>query len=179
MLKLLHVVTQGCWVRIPTKIFEISSPKYILGQISAQKFKLITFIWKFLHIVSQTVLIQNLDIDFWNFEPNIHFWANLGPKIQSILRCLKIGAHSISRMLIPNLDSDFWNSDPKIAFGANLCPKIQSCAFCHNISAHSISRMLIPNPDLDFWNFNHKIHSWVSLSKKVENYPFCPENWCT
>ena len=27
------------------------------------------------------VLILNPDLDFWNSDPKIHFWANLGPKI--------------------------------------------------------------------------------------------------
>ena len=53
------------------------------------------------------VLIPNPDLDFWNSDPKIHFWANLGPKTQSCPFCLKIGAHSISRMLIPNPDLDF------------------------------------------------------------------------
>ena len=69
------------------------------------------------------VLIPNPDLDFWNADPKIHFWANLGPKIQS----LKLGTHGISRMLIPNPDLDFWNFDPKIYFWANLGPKSQSC----------------------------------------------------
>ena len=81
-------------------------------------------------------------------NPKIHFWANLGPKIQSCPFCLKIGTHSISRMLIPNPDLDFWNSDPKIHFWANLGPKIQSCPFCLKIGTHGISRMLILIPTL-------------------------------
>ena len=28
------------------------------------------------------VLIPNSDLDFWNFDAEIHFWANLGPKSQ-------------------------------------------------------------------------------------------------
>ena len=31
------------------------------------------------------VLIPNPDLDFWNSNPKIHFWANLGPKIQSFV----------------------------------------------------------------------------------------------
>ena len=38
------------------------------------------------------VLIPNPDLDFWNSNPKIHFWENLGPKIQSCFFCLKIGA---------------------------------------------------------------------------------------
>ena len=79
------------------------------------------------------VLNWNPDLDFWNFDPKIHFSANLGPKIQSSPFCFKIGTRSISRMLIPNPDLDFWNSDSKIHFWTNLGPKIQSCLFCLKI----------------------------------------------
>ena len=65
----------------------------------------------------------------WNSKPEIHFWANLGPKIQSCLFCLKIGAHSISRMQIPNTDLEFWKSDPKIRFWANFGRKSQAVHF--------------------------------------------------
>ena len=37
---------------------------------------------------------------FFNSDPKIHFWANLGRKNQSCPFCLKIGTQSISRMLI-------------------------------------------------------------------------------
>ena len=63
------------------------------------------------------VLTLNPDLEFWNFDPKIHFWANLGPKIQSFPFCLKIGAPSIWRILIPNPDLDFWNFDSKSIFG--------------------------------------------------------------
>ena len=95
-------------------------------------------------------------IRFLKSDPNINFWANLGPKIQIGSFCLKIGAHNISRMLIPNPDLDFWNFDPKIHFWANLGPKIQSCPFCLKIGTHSISRILISKPDLDFWHLTPK-----------------------
>ena len=118
------------------------------------------------------VLILNPDLDFWNSDPKIQFWANLGPKIQSCLFCLKIGAHSISRMLIPNPDLDFWNFDSKINFWAYFSPKNQSCPFCLKIGAHTISRMLIPNPELEFWNFDPKIHFWANLGPKTQSCPF-------
>ena len=89
------------------------------------------------------VLILNPDLDFWNYDPKIHFWENLGPKIQSCPFCLKIGAQSISRMLIPNPDWDFWNFDPKIHFWGNLDPKTKSRPFCLKIGRYEISRMLI------------------------------------
>ena len=94
------------------------------------------------------MLIPNPDLDFWNSDPKIHFWANLGQKFKVVLFCLKIGAHSISGMLILNPDLDFWNFDPKIHFWANLGPKSQRCSFCLKIGAHAISRMLILIPTL-------------------------------
>ena len=42
------------------------------------------------------VLISNPDLDFWNSDPKIHFWANLEPKSWSCLFCLEIGTHGIS-----------------------------------------------------------------------------------
>ena len=75
------------------------------------------------------VFIPNPDLDFWNSDPKINFWANLSPKIQSCPFCLKIGAFSIWRMLILNPDLDFRNSDPKIHFWANLGPKFKVVRF--------------------------------------------------
>ena len=69
-------------------------------------------------------VILNPEFDFWNSELKLHFWANLGLKMQSSPFCLKIDAHSISTMLIPNPDLYFWNFDPKIHFGGNLGAKI-------------------------------------------------------
>ena len=62
------------------------------------------------------VLIPNPDLDFWNFNPKIHFWPNLGPNSQSCPLCLKICTHGITRMLILIPTLIFWNSDPKINF---------------------------------------------------------------
>ena len=74
------------------------------------------------------MLIPNPDLDFWNFDPKIKFWANLTPNIQCSLFYLKIGTHSISRMLISNP-----GFDTKIHFWENLGPKSQSCPFCLKI----------------------------------------------
>ena len=46
------------------------------------------------------VLIPNPDLDFWNSNPKIHFWANLDPKSQNWLFCLSVYIHGISRVLI-------------------------------------------------------------------------------
>ena len=52
-----------------------------------------------IHIISR-ILIPNPDLDFKNFDPKIHFWANLDSKIQSCPFCLKIGTDGISKMMI-------------------------------------------------------------------------------
>ena len=51
------------------------------------------------HSISR-MLIPNPYLDFWNLDPKIQFWANLGSKTQSCPYCLKIGTHGILRMLI-------------------------------------------------------------------------------
>ena len=63
------------------------------------------------------VLIPNRDLDFWNSDPKIHFWANLGPKSQSCPFCLKIGTHGISRMLILIPTLVLWISNSEFLFG--------------------------------------------------------------
>ena len=91
---------------------------------------------------------------FLKFSSQNPFLGKLGPKIQSCPFCLKIGAHSISRMLIPNPDLGFWNFDPKIKFWLNLGPKSQSCPFSLKIGTLDISRMLILIPTLVSWILN-------------------------
>ena len=116
------------------------------------------------------MVIPNPDIDFWNFNPKIHFCVNLSPKIQSRPFCLKTDSHSISRMLIPNPDLNFWNFDPKINFWANLDPKIQSCPFYLKIDTHGVSRMLIVIPILVFWISNPNFlfgQIWAKIVKVV------------
>ena len=63
------------------------------------------------------VVIPNPELDFWNSNPKIHFWANLGSKRQSCLFCLKIGTHGISRMLILISTFASWTSNQKPIFG--------------------------------------------------------------
>ena len=72
------------------------------------------------------VLILNLDLEFRNSNPKIHFWANLGRKSQSCLFCLNISTHGILEELMLNLDLDFQNSDPKIHFWAE---KVEAVCF--------------------------------------------------
>ena len=85
------------------------------------------------------VLILNPDLDFWNFDLKIHFWANLAPKIQSCSFCLKIGTHGISRMLILISTLVFWISNPYFLFGQIWAKKVKVVRFNWKL-AHMISR---------------------------------------
>ena len=40
-------------ILIPTLVFSIANPKSIFGQICVQKFKVVCFVWKVVHMVSQ------------------------------------------------------------------------------------------------------------------------------
>ena len=80
----------------------------------------------------------------------------MDPKIQSCLFCLKIGAHSISKMQIANPDLEFWNSDLKTYFWANFGRNSQSCLFFLKIAMHGILAMLLLIPKLVFWIANPK-----------------------
>ena len=75
------------------------------------------------------VLIPNPDLDFWNSDPKIHFWANLGPKSQRCSFCLKIGTHGISRMLILIPTLVFWISNPNFLFGQIWAKKVKVVRF--------------------------------------------------
>ena len=75
------------------------------------------------------VLIPNPDLDFWNSDPKIHFWASLGPKSQSCPFCLKIGAQSISRMLILIPTLVFWISKFEFLFRQIWAKKVKVVYF--------------------------------------------------
>ena len=75
------------------------------------------------------MLIPNPDLDFWNSDPKIQFWANLGQKSQSCLFCLKVCIHGISRMLILISTFVFLISNWKSIFWPNLGQKSQICSF--------------------------------------------------
>ena len=68
-------------------------------------------------------------LDFWNSDPKIHFWENLGPKSQRCLFCLKIGTHVISRMLILIPTLVFWISNPSFLFGQIWVKKVKVVHF--------------------------------------------------
>ena len=115
---------------------------------------------------------------FWNFDPKIHFWTNLGQKIESCPIGLKIGTHTISRMLIPNQDIDFWNFAPKIHFWANLDPKNSKLSVLSKIGALGILKTLILIPTLVLWISNPNFlfgQIWAKKSK----LSVLTENWHT
>ena len=85
------------------------------------------------------ILIPNPDLDFWNFDPKIHFWANLSPKIQSCPFYLKIGTHGTSRMLILIPTLVFWTSNPKFLFGQIWVKKVKVVCLSWKL-AYMISR---------------------------------------
>ena len=107
-------------------------------------------------------------LKFLKFRPQNLFLGKFGPKNSKFPFCLKIGAHSISRMLISNPDLDFWNFDPNIHFWVNLDPKTRSCLFCLKIGTHCISRMLILIPTLVSWISNLNFLFGQIWAKKVK-----------
>ena len=111
------------------------------------------------HIISR-MLIQNTDLDFWNFDPKLYFGANLVPKIQRCPFCLKIGTHCISSILIFIQTLVFWISKPKSILGEIWAEKLRVVQFgwklAHRVSRrswfliqHYFSQSLTRNPFLD------------------------------
>ena len=121
-------------------------------------------------------LIPNPDIDLWNSDPKIHFWANFGRKSQSCLFFWKIDTNGISRILILNQTSVFWISQQKSIFG-QIWSKSQSCQFCLKIGKHGISRVLILISTSVFWIFNQKTIFGHGLKKP--KLSVLPDDWHT
>ena len=93
------------------------------------------------------LLIPSPSLDFWNSDPKIHFWENLGQESQS---CPKMGTYGISRMMILIPTLVFWISNPKSIFWQIWAKKVSS-PFCLKTGTHGIVRMLILIPPLVFW----------------------------
>ena len=116
-----------------------------------------------MHDSLEMLIPDDLDLDVWNFDPEINFWADLGRESQSCLSRLKIGTQGISRMLIlnPTLVSGIPN--PKFVFGEIWTEKIEVVCFVWKL-AHMVSlEVLIPDPDLDSWNSDSKIDFLANL----------------
>ena len=113
-----HIWYSRMLIFIPTLVFWISKPRSIFEQIWAEKVKVIHFGWWLVHRVSRRCwfLFRHY---FSEFSNPIHFWVNLGRKIQSCPFWLKISTciiwHTWMLILIPTLV--FWISDPKSIFG--------------------------------------------------------------
>ena len=69
------------------------------------------------------------DLDFWNSDPKIYFWANLGRKSLSCSFFLKIDPHGTLAMLILIPTLVFWISDPKSIFGQIWAQKFKVVCF--------------------------------------------------
>ena len=69
------------------------------------------------------------DLDFWNSDPKIYFWANLGRKSLSCSFFLKIDPHGTLAMLILIPTLVFWISDPKFIFGQIWAQKFKVVRF--------------------------------------------------
>ena len=119
--------------------------------------------------------IPNLDLDFWNSNPKIHFLRNLGRKSQSCPFSLKIGTHGILAMLILISTLVFWISNPKSIFGQMWAKKVKvsqfGWKFAHRMSRRCwflfrqyFSQFRTLNPFLD--NLGRKIQScsfWLNI----------------
>ena len=125
------------------------------------------------------VLIPNPDLDFWNSNPKIYFWANLGPKSQTCPFCLKIGTHVISRMLIlfPRklilvLVLVFWISYQKSILG-KFGPKKSKLS----VLSENWDTWYLEDADsyfnICFLNFKPKTVFWPNLGQKSQICPFC------
>ena len=84
-------------------------------------------------------LIPNPDLDLWNFDPKINFWANLSQKSQSCLFYLKIGIYVILKFLILVPILVFWISKSKSIFGQIRIGKLKVVQFDWKL-AHRVSR---------------------------------------
>ena len=56
--KLVHIVSPGCWFRMQTYIFAISSPKFLFGEIWTKKFKVVCVAWKLVQTVYERCWVQ-------------------------------------------------------------------------------------------------------------------------
>ena len=126
------------------------------------------------HSIS-SMLIPNPDLDFWNSDTKIRFWANLGPKTQSCPFCLKTG---ISRMLVLILTLVFWISNPNFLFFHIWSKKVKVVSF---------NWKLVPMISRGCWFlFQHWFYEFPTLNfflgkfgPKKSNLSILLENWHT
>ena len=103
-----------------------------LGKFGSKNSKLFVLSenwYKYTSSISR-MLILNPDLEFWNFDTKIHFWANLGPKSQSCSFCQKIGTHGrYLKIMILLPISVFWISNPNFLFGQIWAKKVKAVPF--------------------------------------------------
>ena len=118
------------------------------------------------------MLIPKSDLDFWNFDPKIHFWANFGWKSQSCSFCLKIGTHGISRMLILIPTLVLWIPNFKFLFGQIWAKNVKVVGL-----PKSWHTWYLEDADsyfnICFLDFELKLHFWQNLGQKSQICPFC------
>ena len=112
---------------------------------------------------------------FWNFDPKINFWPNLGPKNQSCPFGLKVDAHCISRMLILIPTLVFWISNEKTMFGQIWARKVKIIHFGWKL-AHMVSRGWWLLFQHFFPEFQTKIHILAKFGGKKSKLFILPEN---
>ena len=114
--------------------------------------------------------IPNPDLDFWNFDPKILFWANLGLQTQ-------IGTHGILNMLIliPTLVLKISNAN--FLFGQIWAKKVKVVHFNWKLT-HMVS-----------WKCRFRIRTWIfeiptpqnsflgKFGSKKSKLSVFPENW--
>ena len=126
------------------------------------------------HSISR-MLIPNPDLDVWNFDLKIHFWANLDPKSQRCLFCLKIGTHGILEVQIRNLDLVFEILTPKFIFGQNWAEKVKVVRFSWKLACMASWRCWFLNLGwksqscLFWWKLAHK-HIHTQYLEDVDSY---------
>ena len=126
------------------------TPKSIFGQIWAQKLKVIRFVWKLAHMVSQGCwfLFQYL---FSEFQILIFFLGKFGPKKSK----LSVLTENWYTWYIGSADSEFRlrfvKFRPQIPSLGKFRSKNQSYPFFFKIGTHGILKMLILIPTLVFW----------------------------
>ena len=80
--KLAHMLSWGWWFLL-TLVFWISNPKFIFQQVWAKKSQSCLFCLKIGTRNMERMLTFIPTLIFLNFQPWIHFWANLGWKNQN------------------------------------------------------------------------------------------------
>ena len=129
--------------------------------------------WHIWHILE--VLILNPDLDFWNCDPKIHFWANLGPKIQSFSE--NWYAQHL-KMLIPNPDVDFVKFWPQNPFLGKFGPKKSRMSVLFENWDIWYLKHADSYPNISFLNFKSEF-PFGKFGPKKSKLSVLTENWYT